>query len=218
MNNIPFCLTNTIDGFSNIGQEFYHNVKDDNSVVLRPRIPLRYDFNDVSIERNNNGVLRIVRTPLNTSNTVLSGLLVVVLIVASLLNMRRILRTLQHDTTLTPEDEELFKVGFVLSFIVVLFLVCYLMVSWFELFRNQYFFRATLVKNGFRYKDITNKKSAQVVRAVVAGFILVGAILAVAEAINLFFMGDKGIFWLLIPIALCFMLIVNLHTVRPTTP
>lgn len=234
VSDVPFCITNTIDKHSNIGRQYYHNISvpDFNTLTVRPRIPVRYDFHDAEAVRLNtateaNRLLKrrdltdtevfhhITRTTRSKVNTLLSNVLAVILIIASIVNMNRILRALRDDATLTGKDRALFQVGFFLSFAVVLFLACYLTMAWFELYRSRHSFREVRA-HGFRYIDLGN--GAHVARLAVSVIVLVLVADAVAETLNLFFANDQAIMFLMLPIVACLLLLVRAFTTMALPP
>lgn len=226
MDNIAYCLTTTIDN-SSIGKRYYHNIKDDNNVVMRPRIPLRYDLNDVDIVEISREKARellgpgvatrgdiywLRRTGYSITNSLLLQVLSIILLTTSVINMRKIASALQEDTTLSTKNKALFRVVFVLSFIVVLFLVCFMSISIFELFRNFKRF-SSVQKNNVWYKDLLFQDGMfYSFRWIILIFVFGCLLFACAEIINLFFMEDqKQILIVFIPILMCFVLLINLY-------
>lgn len=221
------CLTPIIDTSSIGTKYYYHNIKNENHVILRPRIPLRYDFNDVDIVKisrekarellgqNNVGggdIYRVKRTGYSITNSLLLQTLSVILIITSFVNMRKVATAIQKDTTLSTKYKVLFRVVFIISFIVVFFLVCFMSISMFELFRNFKRF-SSVVKNNIWYKDIDFQDGMfYYLRWIIMIFVFGSLLFACAETINLFFMeNQKQILIVFIPIVMCLVLLVNLY-------
>jgi len=225
-NNSSYCLTNTIDKYSGIGNQYYHNINPaTNTVLMRPRLPLRYDFNDVEIIKirpeNDKDIMsllrhyrrlgttidttdlyRLKRTSYSIFNTFLLYVLAFILIVASLINMRKTARVIQDDYSLNTKDKLLFRVGFILSFVVLLFLVCYVSLSMFEIYRNTDIF-SHIRENNFRYYNT---------RFIVLFFVAICSLVSIAEVFNLFFMKPHkpSILFILFPVFLCIFLLVRM--------
>lgn len=235
----PFCLTNTIDRYTDIGYKYYHNIQQDkNYVTLRPRLPLRFDFNDVEIVKmdpkapetrafanhyrrfgqftnmiNPENLYQIKRTGYSIFNTFLFYVLSLLLIVASVINMKKIVVTLQNDQALSLQDKMMFRLSFIFSFLVVLFLLCFVGLSMFELYRNQDIFSSFIAHN-FRYKNIKIQDGNILFsRAIILFFVICSLLLSLAETFNLFFMKPEklSILILLLPIFLCFILLMHLY-------
>jgi len=235
-NNSSFCLTNTIDKYSNAGNQYYHNIPFNNTVLMRPRLPLRYDFNDVEIVKihpeKDKGIMsllrhynrlgttidttnlyRLKRTSYSIFNTFLLYLLAFILIVASIINMRKTSRVIQEDYSLNTKDKLMFRVGFILSFIVLLFLVCYVSLSMFEIFRNMDNFHHFTATNNFRYKNMNFPDgNFYNLRLIVLFFVAICALVSVAEVFNLFFMKPHkpSILFILFPVFLCIFLLFRM--------
>lgn len=231
-----YCLTQTINK-SSLGNKYYHNIKQgQNKVLMRPRVPMRFDFNDVDFVKmdpespetrillrhyddlgtriDGNNLFRLKRTRNNIANTFLLYLLAVALVVASIVNMKKISHALQNDATLSQKDKRMFRMGFALSFGVVLFLASVVTLSMFELHRNWRSF-SPFTKDSFRYKDIDfTDGRVGYVRPIVLSIVVVVVILAMAETLNLFFMNTSkpAILFLLSPILLCVILMVNIYS------
>jgi len=235
-----FCLTNTIDNYTDLGHKYYHNIQQQsNRVRMRPRLPLRFDFNDVEVVKMDptsrktqlfvnhyrefqdlkhkidpNNLYRLRRTGFSVFNTFLLYVLSTVLIVASVINMKKIVRTLQNDRSLSVKTKMLFRLSFVFSFIVVLFLCCFLGLSMFELYRNMDLFGSFTTANNFRYKNIKIKDgNLYYLRTMVLAVVCFGILFAAAETVNLFLMKPEKptILVLFIPILICFLLLINLY-------
>lgn len=237
MYNTPYCLTTTIDNYSNIGDRYYHNI--DNTIVkMRPRIPLRYDFNDISIiklptnesnrikrnyrysDRNlyslQTDLYRFKRTTLSIVNTFLLYFLVIMLMITSFINMRKTLTLLQEDTSLSRHERLLFRIGFILSFVVVFFLSCYIVLSLYELYRNLDKFPLSYIRDNVRYKTLVFPDGKYMsLRFIILFFVLVCIILSTAEVFNLFFMETQPqLLFIFIPILTCFILLVSLYVLH----
>lgn len=227
VSDIPHCLTNVIDQ-SYLGDAFYHNIKtpDFDVIVARPRIPVRYDLLDAEAVKLNSkaetekllGVANlsgtqtyyhVKRTLRSKINTFLSDTLAIILIAASIVNMNKILRVLRDDATLTEIDRVLFKWVFALSFVVVVFLSCYLVLAWFDFYRSRSRL-PTLASNGFKYTDL--RGSTSWLNAAVLIFVVVVIVIAFAETINILLVGDTAILLLLLPILACVGLLIYLIT------
>lgn len=235
MTTIPpskkYCLTSTIDNSTTkIGQKYYHNIKRQNQnqvVLMRPRLPLRYDFNDVDLVKIKQQQIskynlptqfkrfdayRLKRTNYNLFNTFLLYLLSVVVIIVSIINMKKIFNTIQDvSIVLSPKDALLFRIGFVLSFISVAFLFSMVGLSIFELFRNQPF--KSVFNEYFQYNDI-NIVDGNVsnLRSFVIFFTAVGVILAFVETLNMYAMEkNPKLFILFAPISACIVIYVFLY-------
>lgn len=236
-----FCLTNTIDRYTNFGYKYYHNLQQQNHRVrMRPRIPLRFDFNDVDIVKMDNPndpetrafmnyyrrfpnynnlvnptrLYQLKRTGYSIFNTFLLYSLSLILIVASIINMKKIVRTMQNDPSLDLKRKMMFRLSFVFSFVVVLFLLCFLGLSMFELFRNMDIFPSFTAPNNFRYKNIRIQDGNMFyLRYTILLFVSIGIFLALAETLNLFIMKPHkpAILVLLMPIALCFIFLIHLY-------
>lgn len=239
MTDIPSCLTSTIDRYSTIGDRYYHNIENNNNVIMRPRIPLRYDFNDVSIvkmpvdkanhikktyslsdRRRRNiqtDLYRFKRTNFSLVNTFLLYLLTFMLMTASVINMKKTINILHEDPSLQEKDRLLFKVGFVLSFVVLVCLCCYLFLSLFELYRNLNKFKQTQSKNNVRYKSLLFPDGEFLsMRFIMLFFVMLTVILSIAEVFNLFFMDleHAQILFLFVPIVFCCLLLVSIYTMN----
>lgn len=234
--SLPYCLTTTIDKYSTVGDRYYHNIENNNRVLMRPRIPLRYDFNDISIIKlspnestrlknfyrriDNNRVniptdlYRFKRTSLSMVNTFLLYVVAIMLILISMTNMRKTINTLQEDTSLTLEERLRFRIGFILSFVVLLFLSCYLVLSIYELFRNVDKFTTTYVRDTIRYKTLRFPDGNYLSwRFIILFFVLLSMALSIAEVFNLFFMETRpSLLILFIPIVACCLLFSSLFT------
>lgn len=234
VSDVPYCITRTIDKFSDIGRRYYHNISmpDFDVVAVRPRIPVRYDFHDAEVvplktagdankllNRSNltdkEEFYHLRRTTRSKVNTFLSNLLAVVLMTASIVNMNRIVRALKEDATLTDKDRAMFRSGFVLSFIVVVFLACYLAVAWFEVYRSRLSFRE-IRAHGFKYLDLTG--GAWWSRVLVGVFVVIVVCIATAETFNIFFADNQAIMLLLLPIVACLLLLVRAFSTTPPQP
>lgn len=236
-----FCLTNTIDHYTDFGYKYYHNLQQDNHRVrMRPRLPLRFDFNDVEIVKmdnpndpetrafmnyyrrfpaykdliNLNRLYRLKRTRYSVFNTFLLYILSLVLIVASIINMKKIVLAMQNDPSLGSKSKMMFRLSFVFSFVVVLFLLCFMGLSMFELYRNTDIFPSFTAANNFRYKNLRIPDgNMYYLRYLVLMFVILGILFALAETINLFMMKPHkpSILVLLMPILLCFILLIYLY-------
>lgn len=229
------CLTRTIDGTSTVGDRYYHNLEN-NIVRMRPRIPLRFDFNDVSIvqmpeneatnlKRNyvridpnratiRKGIYRLKRTNLSIVNTFLLYFLAMLLIFTSLINMRKTITVLQEDTSLTNQERMNFRVGFILSFVVVMILSCYVVLSLYELYRNFDKFPTTFVRNNIQYKSLLFPDGNYLsLRWFILFFSLICILLSIAEVFNLFFMEmQPALLIIIVPILMVCLLIVSFFT------
>ena len=224
MNNRDDCITRTIDKYSNIGNRYYHNVQQD-EVKMRPRVPMRYDFNDVEVLKvsaNDADVLRrhyyksainpeklfkLSRSSYSILNTILLYLLTSVLVVICVLNMRKVVKTMQTDD---PPDNEKIRLGvaFVMSFLIVVFLTSYLSLSFFELYRNYHHF-PTYNRGNFVYKNINFRDGKA--RTVVLLFVLVCLLLSIAETINLFMVNkNTSLLLLLVPATIGLLIVVEM--------
>lgn len=218
--NSAYCLTDTIDNSSTVGNRYYHNLKK-NTVFMRPRLPLRYDLNDVEVVRvplkeqtllkkhyqlkSDVKLFRLKRTLLNIVNTCLLYFLIFLLVFVSLVNMKKLLQNIQKD----KKDKWLFRIAFVLSFVVVWMLLTFFVLSMFELYRNQPF--SEYVSNGVRFKNLKYQRSP-VLRIAILLFVLICLILSMAEILNLFFMKDNpNILILMAPITLGFLLLIQMY-------
>ena len=236
-----FCLTNTIDRYTDFGYKYYHNLQQDNRRVrMRPRLPLRFDFNDVEIIKmddpndpetrsfmtyyrqfpqynnivNPNRLFRLKRTGYSIFNTFLLYFLSTILIVASIINMKKIVQAMQNDPSLGLKNKMMFRLSFVFSFVVVLFLLCFMGLSMFELYRNTDLFQSFTAANNFRYKNLRIQDgNMSYLRYMVLMFVMIGVLFALAETINLFMMRSHkpSILVLLVPILLCFILLIQLY-------
>lgn len=236
-----FCLTNTIDRYTDFGYKYYHNLQQQNRRVrMRPRLPLRFDFNDVEIVKmdnpndpetrafmnyyrrfppyrdlvNLNRLYRLKRTGYSIFNTCLLYLLSITLIVASIINMKKIVHAMQNDPSLGLKSKMMFRLSFVFSFVVVLFLLCLMGLSMFELYRNMDIFPSFTAANNIRYKNLrVQDGNTRRLRHMVLLFVIIGILFALAETFNLFVMKpDKpAILLLLVPISLCFILLLQLY-------
>lgn len=222
------CLTDAIDIHPS-GKNFYH-YHDTNRVLMRPRIPLRYDFNEVSIEEVPNmdtqsktgqrlssqqrtdhfKIFQIKRTWHSTANTILLYTMSIILLITSFINMRKVYRALQEDNTLQAKDKNLFRVVFSLSFVVVIFILCYLSISVFELFHNVYPF-SKVIRGNIKYTKLNIKDG--IFQWGVLIFVFVCVLISSAEAINIFFMEPDNpiILFIFIPIMLFFVIFINLY-------
>lgn len=223
--DFPYCLTTTIDN-SDIGRKYYHNIMNENNIVMRPRIPLRYDFNDVGIVKisrekareltgqttNINNIFWLRRSGYNVANTFLLHTLAIILIITSIINMRKVLTIIQEDDTLGSKKKVLFQAVFILSFVVILVVLCFLSISMFELSHNFKRF-ANIVKNNIWYKNLVFQDGMFSVRWIILLFVLVCIIVACAETFNLFFMepNQPSILILFIPIVMCIILMINMY-------
>lgn len=236
INNSSYCLTNTIDKYSNISNQYYHNINStDNTVLMRPRLPLRYDFNDVEIvkvqpeDREIRSLLRhygrlgymidtsnlyqLKRTTYSIINTFLLYLLAFILITASFINMKKTSSIIQEDYSLNKKDKLMFRIGFILSFIVLLLLICYVFLSMFEIYRNMDKF-SYFTANNFRYKNMNFLDgNFYNVRFIVLFFVIICILVSIAEVFNLFFMKqhNPSILFILFPIFLCIFLLVRMY-------
>lgn len=236
-----FCLTNTIDRYTDFGYKYYHNLQQQNHRVrMRPRLPLRFDFNDVDIVKmdnpndpetrafmnyyrrfpNYNNVVnpsrlyQLKQTGYSIFNTFLLYSLSLILVVASIINMKKIVGAMQNDPSLDLKRKMMFRLSFVFSFVVVLFLLCYLGLSMFELFRNRDIFSSFTAPNNFRYKNIRVQDGNMFyLRYTILLFVSIGILLALAETLNLFVMKPHkpAILVLLVPISLCFIFLIHLY-------
>jgi hypothetical protein len=236
-----FCLTNTIDRYTDFGYKYYHNLQQDNNRVrMRPRLPLRFDFNDVEIVKmddpndpetrafmnyyrrfppyrdivNPNRLYRLKRTGYSIFNTLLLYVLSMVLIVASVINMKKIVQAMQNDSSMGLQNKMMFRLSFVFSFVVVLFLSCFIGLSVFELYRNTDIFRTFTATNNFRYKNIRIQDgNMYYLRYMLLLFVIIGILFALAETINLFMMKPHKplILVLLVPILFCIILLIHLY-------
>ena len=236
-----FCLTNTIDRYTDFGYKYYHNLQQQNHRVrMRPRLPLRFDFNDVEIVKmdnpndpeirafmnyyrrfpNYNNVVnpsrlyQLKQTGYSIFNTFLLYSLSLILVVASIINMKKIVGAMQNDPSLDLKRKMMFRLSFVFSFVVVVFLLCYLGLSMFELFRNRDIFSSFTAPNNFRYKNIRVQDGNMFyLRYSILLFVIIGILLALAETLNLFVMKPHkpAILVLLVPISLCFIFLIHLY-------
>lgn len=223
MNNHDYCITNTIDKYSTIGNRYYHNLQNEERVNMRPRIPMRFDFNDVEIVKmsredadflrrryrltTTDKLFKLSRSFYSILNTILLYLLSTVLIIISVLNMKQVVKTLQ---TSNPSDQEKTRLGvaFIMSSIIVVFLTSYLSLSIFELYRNYHRF-PTYKKGNFLYKNIGFPDGKA--RTIVLLFVFVCLLLSIAETINLFMMNEtKSILLILIPATVGLLIIIQL--------
>lgn len=221
--NSAYCLTNTIDNSSTVGNRYYHNIKN-NTVIMRPRLPLRYDFNDIEIVRmpleeetllkrhyrlkSDTKLFRVKRTLLNIINTGFLYFLLFLLVFVSIVNMKNILQTMQGNN-MSVNDKWLFRVAFILSFIVVWMLLSYFVLSMFELYRNQDF--SEYFSNGIRFKNLKYKKSP-LLRVSILLFVLICLILSMAEILNLFFMKENpNILILFAPATLGVLFLIQMY-------
>ena len=235
-----FCLTDTIDRYTQNGIKYYHNLQlgNNNNVRLRPRLPLRFDFNDAEIvkmdpndpatrdvfqfynrypqARRNamdiNKLFQVKRSVYNQANTLLWHILSLMLIVASIAHMKRIVRTMQDDHSLSTKDKMLFRLSFVFSFVLVLSLSCLMALSLFELLRNRDNL-PTITRYNFRYKDLLIRDGNMFsLRYIVLSFVGICVLVSAAETINLFDMKPHkpSILILTVPILLCLVLLIHL--------
>jgi len=227
-----FCLTNTIDNFSNLGNKYYHNLNQNKTqVIMRPRLPLRFDFNEIEMVKMNpkspevqsllrhyrktnaNNLYRVKRTKYSVINTILLYTLSFILIVSCVNSMQKILGTIQGDRTLTQKDKLLFRLSFVILFMIVLFIFCFIALSMFELYRNYDIF-PTFTINNFKYKNIRGQDGNRYfVRYVILCFIFIAMLVAIAEIFNLFYMRPNklSVLFLFIPVVMCFVMFINLY-------
>lgn len=222
-NNYDYCITNTIDKYSTIGNHYYHNLQNAERVNMRPRIPMRFDFNDVEIVKmsgkdadflrrryqltTTDKLFKLSRSFYSILNTILLYLLSTVLIIISVLNMKQVVKTLQSTN---PTDKEKMRLGvaFVMSSIIVVFLTSYLSLSIFELYRNYHRF-PTYKKGNVLYKNIGFPDGKA--RTIVLLFVLVCLLLSIAETINLFVMNEnKSILLILIPATVGLLIVIQL--------
>ena len=246
MASSSFCLTNTIDRYSDIGYRYYHNIQQQtppnpNKVIMRPRLPLRFDFNDVEIvkmdpkdPKTNNfikhyqrfsqfqnlikpdNLYRVKRTGYSIFNTFLLYFLSIMLIVTSVINMKKIINAMQHDTSLNLKDKMMFRLSFVFSFLVILFLSCFMGLSTFELWRNMDRFSVFNAHN-FRYKNLKIQDgNMYFLRYMILFFVSCTILFIVAETLNLFLMkpNKPSILILFVPICLCFFLFIHSYPRR----
>lgn len=241
MTSPSFCLTNTIDRYTDFGYKYYHNLQQQNRRVrMRPRLPLRYDFNDVEIVKMDNPkdpetsafmdyyrrfpqykdivnpdrLYRLKRTGYSIFNTFLLYFLSLILIVASIINMKKIVRAMQNDPSMGFKSKMMFRLSFVFSFIVVLFLLCLLGLSMFELYRNTDIFPSFTAANNFRYKNLgIQDGNMRYLRSMVLLVVIIGILIALAETLNLFVMKPHkpAILVLLVPISLCFIFFIQMY-------
>jgi sterol desaturase/sphingolipid hydroxylase (fatty acid hydroxylase superfamily) len=137
-----------------------------------------------------------------------------VLIVASIINMKKIVHTMQNDPSLGLTIKMMFRISFVFSFIVVLFLFCMMGLSMFELRRNTDIFQSFTASNNIRYKNLrVQDGSMYYLRHIIVMVVIVGMLFALAETLNLFVMKPHkpAILVLLVPIFVCFILIIQLY-------
>jgi hypothetical protein len=202
---------------------------------MRPRIPLRFDFNDVEMVKMNpkdpktellrkhykssgvnvniDNLFRVKMTWYSIINTSLLYFLSVILIVSSLVNMKKIVGALQTDPTLSLKDKMMFRLGFIFSFFIVLFLGCVLALSVFELYRNWNSF-SPFTKNNFRYKNIDFVDGNMgYIRYIILFFVAVSVLFAMAETLNLFFMkpNKPQILFLMLPIMVSLYLLFIMY-------
>lgn len=219
--NSSYCLTNTIDNYSTIGNRYYHNVKGD-TVIMRPRLPMRYDFNDMEIVRmtpqeeklfrqhyrldDRRKLFHIKRTGLNIFNTLLLYFLYVLLIVVSIMNMMRIINNLHQET---DENRVWFRLAFVFSFVVVFMLFLLFCLSLFELYRNMSL--PNFFANGVRFKDLGHQRSF-ILRFIILLLVFIGLIVSMAETLNLFFMNNNPLTLLIfVPSTLSMLFLIQLY-------
>lgn len=221
-NNCKKIITNTFH--DKFGDRFYHNVINNQQIVVSRRIPLRYDFNDVDLSQLTveqlhkyginvaNPVPYLRRTRRSILNTFLLYTISLVLISMSYINMKRVLRALQNDKTLSSYDKSLFRAGFVISFIVILFLVSYIAISLFEMFRNRpqpYF-----LQNNHWYVNLLDNRFARV-RIGILFFIGACILFSFAETINLFLTYyNPTVLILIIPILISAFILFQIFQTR----
>lgn len=229
MNNRDDCITKTIDKYSKIGNRYYHNLQDGGEVVkMRPRLPLRYDFNDVEVMKlsgedadtlrrhyyksaiDADNIFKLSRSSYSILNTIMLYLLSTVLIVICVLNMRKIVKTIQTDD---PPDNEKLRLGvaFFMSFLIIVFLTSYISLSVFELYRNFQPF-PTFDRRGIVFKNIQFPDGKG--RMVVLVFVLICLLLSLAETINMFMVDKNTSFLLLLVPATLGLLIVVEMTIK----
>lgn len=205
-----FCLTDTIDK-TTLGNKYYHNIiQDQNNVILRPRLPIRFDMNDFTVvnmnpddtktdrllrrygkdikKYNKKRLFQIKRTNYNITNTFLLYSLSLILIITSIVNMKKISWAIQNDTSLNTKDKVLFRLCFIFSFLVVLFLSCFVSLSVFELYKGSGVF-PVYIANDFQYKDFRNFNDGGVfhIRHIILFFVVACIIISFMEIINLLF-------------------------------
>lgn len=223
MNNRDHCITNTIDKYSKMGNRYYHNLQNAEKVNMRPRLPMRFDFNDVEIVKmsredadflrrryelaTTDKLFKLSRSVYSILNTILLYLLSTVLLIISVLNMKQVVKTLQSTN---PPDTEKTRLGvaFVMSFLIVVLLTSYLSLSIFELYRNYHRF-PTYKKGNVLYKNIGFPDGKA--RTLVLLFVVVSLLLSIAETINLFMMNEnKSLLWILIPATVGLLIVIQL--------
>lgn len=228
--SIPYCLTNTLDTVSPSGYRYYHNIQQDNRrIKMRPRLPIRFDVNDAEFlpmaqdqkkaflsyyNRNrtiqDKRLFQWRRTGFSQFNTFLMYSLSVVLIVASVGHMKRLVQATQEDRSLTHKDRVLFRITFVLSFVLSVFLLCVIALSVFELCHNSDII-PSFTRNNIQYKNLSWIKDGRMfhLRTIILVFVGCGMLLALAETINLFIMkrNRPTLLLMFVPIFFCIILL-----------